>query len=111
MAEQEEDVVGPWRVVVAVMDAGTALCAAINFAYFSRRFTAPADEPRARRVAAAVLAMVSLGTAVEAVALLVLAAQGDAAIPAAGSWALVRLLPLAGAASMAALVARRMAAG
>jgi len=98
----------PWRTATAAMDLVTALCATLNFAYFSPRFTAAGHEASSRRLAAAVLAVVSLGTAVEAVALLVMAAQGDAMAPGSGSWALVRTLPFAGSAAMAALVARRM---
>jgi hypothetical protein len=94
--------------VAASIDITTAFLAALNFAYFARRFTAPGDERMSRRVAAAVLAVVSLGTAVECVALLALAAQGEAATPSSASWALVRTFPLAGSAAMFALVARRM---
>jgi len=97
-----------WRSVVASIDITTAFLAALNFAYFARRFTAPGNEPRSRRVAAAVLAVVSLGTAVESAAFLVLAAQGETVAPASGSWVLVRTLPLVGSAAMFALVARRM---
>ena len=97
-----------WRSVAASIDITTAFLAALNFAYFAHRFTAPGDERLSRRVAAAVLAVVSLGTAVESVAFLVLAAQGEAAAPASASWALVRTLPLVGSAAMFALVARRM---
>ncbi len=103
--------VAPWRGVIAAIDMATALCAALNFAYFARLFTAPGDETRSRRVAAAVLAVVSLGTAVEAAALLVIAAQGDSDALASGSWALVRALPLAGTLGVSALVARRLADG
>ena len=97
-----------WRSVVATIDITTAFLATLNFAYFARRFTASGDERLSRRVAAAVLAIVSLGTAVESLAFLALAAQGEAAAPASASWALVRTLPLAGSTAMFALVARRM---
>jgi hypothetical protein len=98
----------PWRGVIAAVDVATALLGALNFAYFARRFTAPGDEPASRRLAAAVLALISLGTAVEAAVLVVIAVQGQTEELALGSWLLVRTLPFAGTAAMAALVARRL---
>jgi hypothetical protein len=90
------------------MDVATVLCAALNFAYFGRRFTSPATESVSRRTAAAVLAVVSLGTLVEGAALLVIGAEAETPALASGSWALVRALPFAGSVGMAALVARRL---
>ena len=97
-----------WRSVVASIDIVAALCAGFNFVYFARRFTAPRSTQPSRRLAAAVLALVSLGAVVESVVFLVLAAQGEAAAPASASWALVRVLPMTGAVAMFGLVARRM---
>jgi hypothetical protein len=93
--------------VVATIDVVTAACAALNFAYFARRFSRAGDEGRGA-AAAAVLAMVSLGMLVESVALLALAAQGETVAPLSGTWSLVRALPVAGTAAMSALVARRL---
>lgn len=97
-----------WRPVVASIDIVTALCAGFNFVYFARRFSAPGNARPSRRLAAAVLAVVSLGAVVESVAFLALAAQSEAAAPASASWVMVRVLPMAGAAAMFGLVARRM---
>jgi hypothetical protein len=98
----------PWRAIVASIDVATAACAALNFVYFSRRFTAPDYEASRRRIAAAVLAMISLGTAAEAIVLVLLAARGGPIGEASGSWALVRALPFAGTLALSALVARRL---
>ncbi len=54
------------------------------------------------------LALVSLGTVVESVALLAISSQADTPVLASGEWALVRVLPLAGALGMSALVVRRV---
>jgi hypothetical protein len=106
----EVEVWSGWRLVVAVMDLVTALLASFNFAYFARRFTAPGADSVPRRTAAGVLAVISVGTAVEAAALLVIAAQGQPEALGSASWVLVRSLPFAGTAAMAALVARRLVA-
>jgi hypothetical protein len=97
-----------WRSVVASIDIVTALCAGFNFVYFARRFTAPGNTRPSRRLAAAVLAVVSLGAVVESVAFLALAAQGEAVAPASASWAMIRAFTMAGAVAMFGLVARRM---
>jgi hypothetical protein len=89
----------------------TAVCAALNFAYFSRRFTSAEVESASRRTAALVLAIVSLGTLVESAALLAIGAEAETPALASGSWALVRVLPFAGALGMAALVARKLVSG
>ena len=104
----EVEVWSGWRLVVAVLDVVTAVLGTLNFAYFARRFTAPGADSASRQTAAAVLAVISLGTAVEAAALLVIAWQGQTEALESPSWVLVRSLPFAGTAAMAALVARRL---
>jgi hypothetical protein len=98
-----------WRFVVASIDVATAVCAGFSFLYFARRFTASGGMAPTRRAAVAVLSVISLATLVESVALLVLALEPSTPALASGSWALVRAFTLAGAASLAALVAARMA--
>jgi hypothetical protein len=94
-----------WRTLAAALDAGTAVCAGINAAYFLDRLIGGFD-PAARRAALLVLALVSLGTMFEALAFLAVA--NEAGARAALSWAMVRALSFAGAAGISALIARRM---
>ncbi len=95
-----------WRAAVAILDAGTAACAAINSIYFLDRLVSGVDRP-SRRLAVAVLAVVSFGTLIEALALLAVSSgPGDLVLDASFSWALVRLVPFAGAAALTVLVAR-----
>jgi hypothetical protein len=111
MEEEDVAVVIGWRDAVAAIDVATALLSGLNFGYFARRFTAVAPELLPRRVAAAVLAVVALGTLVESAALVVIGAEGEAPALAAGSWALVRVLTLAGTLGISVLIARRMMGG
>jgi len=95
-----------WRTVAFALDAGTAICAGFNSAYFFDRLLFGVDG-RARRLAVLVLACVSFGTFVEAVALMASAAgPNEAGFAASASWAAVRVLPFAGAAGVSALIAR-----
>ena len=95
-----------WRVLAGALDAGTAICAGVNSAYFCDRLLSGVDAT-ARRVAVAVLALVSIGTLIEALALLATATgPGQAPVTESASWAAVRLLPFAGAAGVSALIAR-----
>lgn len=97
-----------WRAGAAVLlEGATALCAALNSAYFLGR-SLSTDETAGRRVAAFVLALVSLGTLVESVVLVAVLAS---ARPAIGPWqlTLARAFAIAGVMAMAALVLRRLA--
>lgn len=97
-----------WRTIAGALDAGTAVCAAFNAAYFLDRVFAGVELSPARRVAAAALAVVSLGALLEAVALLAWAAHSErSGLPASATWTLVRGLPFAGAAVISALLVRR----
>ena len=100
-----------WRDAVAAIDVATALFSGLNFGYFARRFTSGGAERLSRRIAAAVLAVVALGTLVESLALVVIGAEGETPTLASGSWALVRVLTLAGTLGISALVGRRMMGG
>ena len=97
-----------WRDAVAAIDVATALLSGLNFGYFARRFTSVGPELMSRRVAAAVLAMVALGTLVESAALVVIGAEEKTPALAAGSWALVRTLTLAGTLGISVLIGRRL---
>jgi hypothetical protein len=94
--------------VAAALDAGTAACATINAAYFLDRLLSGVDRMLSRRLAVATLAVVSIASLVEALALLAIAMRGsdDVSLTSA-PWALVRLLPFAGTAAISALIARR----
>ncbi len=96
-----------WRTVAAVLDAGTATCAAINAAYFLDRLLSGGDAWLGRRLAVGILALASLAALVEAAVLLALAADGGELSTATGPWTVVRLLVFAGAAAISALVLRR----
>jgi hypothetical protein len=95
-----------WRTLASALDAGTAICSGINSAYFSDRLFFGVDGA-ARRLALFVLAVVSLGAFIEAIALLATAAGPNGTpVTASASWATVRVLPFAGAAGVSALIAR-----
>jgi hypothetical protein len=98
-----------WRAAVAGLDLLTAVCAAVNLAYFCYRLSAHPPETASRRAAALVLAVVSFATVVESLALLAAASGRGSPVEAPG-WALVRGLALAGALGMAALVLRKVLA-
>ncbi|MBI1886336.1 MAG: hypothetical protein HYS09_08530 [Chloroflexi bacterium] len=91
-----------WPALGPALDLATALCAAFNSAYFLHLLASRREEP-ARRVAAAALALVSLGAMVESAFFLL-------AGPPAGSpaWPLVRALPFAGTAAVSLLIMRRV---
>ena len=95
-----------WRAAIAGIDLLTAVCAAVNLAYFCYRLSADPPETVSRRAAALVLAVVSFGAVVESAVLL--AASGRGSPVESPQWALVRGLALAGAFGMAALVVRRL---
>ena len=94
-----------WRAAVAGMEAGMALCAALNLAYFLHR--AVSVEPLSRRAAAFVLTLISFGAMVESgfVILALGDPAGDSVFGSAG-WLLVRLGTFAGTACISALVLR-----
>jgi len=55
-----------WRAAAAALDAGTAVFAAVNAAYFVTRLGGAGAESPARRAALFVLAVVCLGVLIEA---------------------------------------------
>ena len=87
-----------WAATLAGLEAVTASCAALNVAYFSARIAS--REPLPRRVAAFVLALVSLSALGES-AILLSGAGADSA-----AWAIVRAVTFAGMGCMSALVLR-----
>ena len=95
-----------WRAATAGIDLLTAVCAAVNLAYFCYRLSADPPETSSRRVAAVVLGVVSFGTVVEGVALLA-AATGGGDLGDSPGWAAIRGLALAGALGMAAIILRK----
>ena len=94
---------------VAGLDLLTAVCAAVNLAYFCYRLLAHPPETASRRAAAVALAIVSFATFTESAALLAVA-SGRGSPGESPGWALVRGLALAGALGMAALVLRKVLA-
>ena len=99
----------PWRAAVAGLDAATAACAALNLTYFLYRLASRRDQQASRRVAAAALALVSLGALAESLFFLASLAATPADSPLASlPWALARALPFIGAAFISVLVLRRI---
>ena len=98
-----------WRSIAAALDAGTAVCAALNTAYFLGRLHEEHRPPRL--LAIAVLATLSLGALLEATALLAVATSGDGQLALdTAAWAALRLVAFAGTFGISALIARRIAA-
>lgn len=94
-----------WRTFAAALDVSTAVCAALNTAYFLGRLH---EERRSSRLAAIfVLAVISFGALLEATVLLAVATDGGPET-GTGAWAAIRLLAFAGTAGVSALIARRM---
>ncbi len=100
-----------WGTVVVGLDSLTAACAALNLTYFLYRLARRREETAPRAVAAFALALVSLGAMGESLFFLaLLTAHPAGSPPIALPWALVRVLPLAGAGLITILILRRLAA-
>jgi len=95
-----------WMVWVAALEAGTAVCAALNFSYFMYRTTLRAPLAVSRRAAAFVLAVISLGALLESTVVLAGLAATEDSVFASEGWALVAAVSFAGMAMMSALVLR-----
>jgi hypothetical protein len=103
--EGEDGLSIAWRAAVAGLAAATALCAALNLAYFLHR--ALSAELATRRAAALVLALISLGTLTESVVLMAsLEIYGDIPLFLPVAWVLARAIMLAGTGCITALVLR-----
>ncbi len=102
---------GTWRAAAVSLDSLTAVCAAFNLTYFLYRLAWRREGTASRAVAAFALALVSLGVLGESLFFLAsLTVLPAGSSPAALPWALVRLLPLAGAAFVSILILRRLLA-
>lgn len=97
-----------WREGAAALEAAAGLCSILNAVYFLHRSLDPGEMP-GRRIAAGVLALVSLGTLVESVVVVSVLAAGETQIGPLGLTS-ARAVAIAGAVAMAALVLRRLAA-
>ncbi len=101
-----------WRAAAAALDAGTAVFAAVNAAYFVARLAGSGAEPPARRAAVFVLAVVSLGALIEASVLLTAFAASDPApLLSSPQWATTRLLASIASGGIFALILRRHSGG
>ncbi len=99
-----------WRAAAAALDAGTAVFAAVNAAYFVTRLAGSGPEPEGRRAAVFVLAVVCLGALIEALVLLTAFAAGDnSSLLSSPQWATTRLLACVGSGGICALILRRAA--
>lgn len=100
-----------WRAVAVGLDTATASCAVFNLAYFLYRLARWREETTARTVAVFALALVSLAALGESLFFLAsLTILPAGSPPAIVPWALVRVLPLAGAAFISVLILRRLLA-
>ena len=98
-----------WRAAAAALDAGTAVFAAVNAAYFVARLAGSGAEPPARRAAVFVLAVVCLGALIEALVLLTsFGASAPAPLLSSPQWTATRLLACAGSGGICALILRRV---
>ena len=96
-----------WRAAVAGLEAATALCVALNFAYFLHR--ALSAELSTRRAAAFVLALISLGTLAESVVVVgSLETNGFVPLAAPAAWVVVRAITLAGTGFISALILKAL---
>ena len=99
-----------WRAAAAALDAGTAVFAAVNAAYFITRLAGSSPEPEGRRAAVFVLAVVGLGALTGALVLLTAFAAGDnSALLSSPQWTATRLLACVGSGGICALILRRVA--
>ena len=99
-----------WRAALAGLEAVTALCAALNLAYFLHRVIS-VDSP-SRRAAAFVLALISLGTLAESLVVVgSLEMNGFVPLFAPAAWVVARTITLAGTGFISALVLRAMGRG
>lgn len=98
-----------WRAAAVSLDSLTVACAAFNLSYFLHRLVRRREETPARAVAVFALALVFLGAMGESLFFLAsLTVLPAGSPPVALPWALVRALPLAGAAFVSALILRQL---
>ncbi|MCH8814554.1 MAG: hypothetical protein IH957_05560 [Chloroflexi bacterium] len=98
-----------WRASAAALNSAAALCSALNLAYFLTR-SLDTDERSARRLAAAVLCLISAGVLLESIVLGALVLTSAETIASERLvWA--RLLLVAGTVGMSLLIARRLLRG
>ena len=98
-----------WRAVAAGLDSLTAVCAALNLTYFVYRLARRRERTAARVAAVFALALVSLGAMGESLYFLAsLTVLPAGSPPAALPWALLRVLPLAGAGLVSTLILRQL---
>ena len=96
-----------WRAAVAGLEAVTALCAAVNLAYFLHR--AISVDLLSRRAAALVLALISLGTLAESLAVIgSLEMEDHVPLFAPAAWMAARAITSAATGCISALVLRAM---
>ena len=101
-----------WRAAAAALDAGTAIFAAVNAAYFVTRLAGSGAEPEGRRAAVFVLAVVSLGALIEALVLLAAFAASDhGPLLSSPQWVAARLLACTGSGGICALILRHHSDG
>ncbi len=100
----------PWRAAGGGLNVATAVCAALNLAYFIDRFASSGQDRPSRRVALFALALLSFGALAESVVLVAYAADGrpqpifDSLV-----WVSLRLAAFSGTACITALVLSRAA--
>ena len=99
-----------WRAAVVGLEAVTALCAARNLTYFLHRATSV--DPRSRRAAALVLALISLGTLAESLAVIgSLEMEDHVPLFAPAAWMAARAITSAATGCISALVLKAIGNG
>lgn len=99
-----------WRAMAAALETATALCAALNLAYFLHRTFSV--QPLSRKFAAFVLALLSFGAAVESSFVsAALAASWEGSVFGSAAWLFARFGTFAGTACISALVLRALGNG
>ncbi len=95
-----------WRAGAAALESAAALSSALNLAYFLTR-SLDADERAARRLAAAVLVLISVGVLIESIVFGALALSEESTFDR-GNLFWVRSCLVAGTVAMSLLVLRRL---
>jgi hypothetical protein len=102
-----ETIVFNWHALALGQDLATAFSGAFNLLYFLHLLATRPGETPSRRIAAAALAVLSLGAAVESLFFAFISLLSLLTLPPF-PWAMIRALPFAGTASISLLILRRL---
>jgi hypothetical protein len=97
-----------WQTLAIGEVLATALFGGLNAVYFLHLLATRRAETAGRRAAAAALALLSLGAAVESLSLFAIISPLGPATPSSLPWAPIHALPFAGTAFISTLILRRL---